>query len=214
MIVKRIAVAGLAVGGLLAGTGVAAADTPAGVADIGGASFTKGGTAVSVPSLASCSVDGPTSGSSGLVSKPGITFGGGTSTCTTKVTDPANDLTTTTSTATGKNFELSALVSAGGKRIRILQYTVTCDATNRQTNSTWSLSGLSGIPNLPPQIPPNYSMPLTKSDGTVLATAVFNGQTLPGDGSMELTALKITFAPASGVSGSVTLGHTACSPTP
>ncbi|WP_033291123.1 hypothetical protein [Amycolatopsis jejuensis] len=204
----------LMAGGLLAGAGTAAAATPAGVADLGGANFTKGSTTVAVAPLAPCAVEGPTSGTSNAVLKTGVTFGGGTSSCTTEVTDPANDVTTTTSTATGKNFELSALVSAGGKRIKLGSYTVTCKATQNQTNANWTFSGLSGITGLPSPMPANYAKPLTKTDGTVLATAVFNGQSLPGDGSIDLTMLRIDFAPASGITGSVTVGHTACSPTP
>ncbi|ATY16079.1 hypothetical protein CU254_01420 [Amycolatopsis sp. AA4] len=213
---KRTVLAGaaLAAAGLLTAAGTAAADTPAGVADIGNANFTKAGTTISVPTQSACAVEGPTSASSPAVAKPGVTFGGGTSSCTTQVTDPANDVTTTTSTATGNNFELSALVSSGGKRIRISTYTVTCKATQSGTNANWTLSGLTGITGLPSPIPANYTKPLTKSDGTLLANAVFNIQTLPGDGSMTLTMLRIDFAPASGATGSVTIGHTACSPTP
>lgn len=216
MIITRTALAGaaLAAAGLLAAAGTAAADAPAGVADLGNANFTKAGTTISIPTQAPCAVEGPTSGSATAVSQPGVRFGGGTSSCTTEVTDPANDVTTTTSTATGNNFELSALVSSGGKRIRISSYTVTCKATQSGSNANWTLSGLTGISGLPSPIPANYTKPLTKSDGTVLANAVFNIQTLPGDGSMTLTMLRIDFAPASGASGSVTVGHTACSPTP
>ncbi|WP_406640398.1 hypothetical protein [Amycolatopsis sp. WGS_07] len=216
MIIKRTALAGaaLAATGLLTATGTAAADSPAGIADIGNANFTKTGTTISIPTQAPCAVEGPTTGSADPVSQPGVRFGGGTSSCTTEVTDPANDVTTTTSTATGNNFELSALVSTGGKRIRIGSYTVTCKATQSGTNANWTLSGLSGITGLPSPIPANYTKPLTKTDGTVLANAVFNIQTLPGDGSMTLTMLRIDFAPASGASGSVTIGHTACAPTP
>ncbi|MFE3177256.1 hypothetical protein ACFXPA_20665 [Amycolatopsis sp. NPDC059090] len=215
MIIKRAKLAGaLTAAGLLAAAGTAAADSPAGIADTGNANFTKAGTTISIPTQAPCAVEGPTSGSAPAVSKPGVTFGGGTSSCTTEVVDPANDVTTTTSTATGNNFELSALVSAGGKRIRISSYTVTCKATQSGTNANWTLSGLTGISGLPSPIPANYTKPLTKSDGTVLANAVFNIQTLPGDGSMTLTMLRIDFAPASGATGSVTVGHTACAPTP
>ncbi|MGV9294339.1 hypothetical protein [Amycolatopsis sp. NPDC003676] len=216
MIIKRaaLATAALAATGLLAAAGPAAADSPAGVADTGNANFTKAGSTISIPPQAPCAVEGPTSGSATAVSKPGVTFGGGTSSCTTEVVDPANDVTTTTSTATGNNFELSALVSNGGKRIRISSYTVTCKATQSGTNANWTLSGLTGISGLPSPIPANYTKPLTKSDGTVLANAVFNIQTLPGDGSMTLTMLRIDFAPASGATGSVTVGHTACAPTP
>jgi hypothetical protein len=195
----------------------AAAATPAteaGVADLGEADFTKGSTTVTVPTLAPCAVEGPTSATASSVVKSGLTFGGGNTTCETTVTDPGNDLTTTTSTANGKNFELSALVSAGGPRVRLSSYTVTCTGSHTQTNANWTFSGLGGITGLPSPMPANYTKPLTKSNGTVLANAVFNTQTLPGDGSISLTMLRFDFLPASGVTGSVTVGRTACSPTP
>ncbi|GAA4539796.1 hypothetical protein [Amycolatopsis samaneae] len=214
-ITKRAgALTALLVAGLAAGTLPAHAQNPAGVASLGSAGFTKAGTTSTIPALAPCAVEGPTSASSGLVTKPGVSFGGGTSSCTTTVTDPANDVTTTTSKATGTNFELSALVSLGGPRIRIRNYEVTCTATQTQTNANWTFGGLSGITGLPSPMPANYTKPLTKSGGTVLANAVFNTQTLPGDGSISLTMLRIEFTPESGISGSVTVGSTACSPTP
>ncbi|MBB4686548.1 hypothetical protein [Amycolatopsis jiangsuensis] len=188
--------------------------SPAGVADVGEAGFTKGAATVSVPPVAPCAVEGPESGSSGAVSQAGITFGGGTSSCTTEVTDPADDVTATTSTATGKNFELAALVSAGGRRIKLGSYTVTCKGVQGQTSANWTFNGLSGITDLPSPMPVNYAKPLTKADGTLLATANFNVQALPGDGGIDLTMLRIDFAPGSGATGSVSVGHTACAPTP
>ncbi|EOD67467.1 hypothetical protein [Amycolatopsis vancoresmycina] len=181
----------------------AAADPKPGVANIGSASFTK----VAIPPQAACSIDGPTTATAEAVSRPGITFGGGTSSCTTTTTSA-------TSTAAGKNFELSALVPAGGPRVKLSTYTVTCTATQTQTNANWTYGGLSGIPNPPSPVPPSYVSPIRKTDGTTLANAVFNVQTLPGDGSIELTMLRIDFLPASGLSGSVRVGETSCSPTP
>ncbi|MDT8909857.1 hypothetical protein [Amycolatopsis sp. PS_44_ISF1] len=186
----------------------------AGLADLGGADFTKASARVTVPTLAPCAVGGPVSGSSGPVARSGLSFGGGTTTCGTETTDPASHLTTRTSTANGKNFELSALVGAGGPRLRLSGYTATCAATRTQTHASWSLSGLSGTAALPSPVPANYVRPLTSSNGTVLANAVFNVQTLPGDGSVSLTMLRFDLLPASGSTGSVTVGRTACSPTP
>jgi hypothetical protein len=202
---------------LLAGLAVAApaqADPQPGVAHIGSADFTKAGSTITVPIQGKCSVDGPTSATAQVVSKTGIKFGGGTSSCTTTVTDPETDATTTTSTATGKNFELSALVSAGGPRIKLSTYTVKCTATHTQTSANWSYGGMSGITNPPNPVPVGHVIPLKKSNGTVLANAVFNTQNLPGDGSIGLTMLRIDFLPASGITGQVILGHTSCSPTP
>jgi hypothetical protein len=201
------------VAGLWTGVGTATADTPAGRADLGSADFTKAGTVVTVPALAPCSVDGAASANSASVKKTGISFGGGTSSCVVTVVDPETQVTTSKSQATGKDFELSALVSVGGPRIRLRSYEVTCTATQDGTNASWKFGGMTGIGALPSPVPENYPKAITKN-GAVLANAVFNIVDKPGDGSVALTMLRIDFAPASGITGSVTLGSTACSPTP
>lgn len=192
----------------------AGAETAAGAASLGSAHFTKSGTTVDVPEVAPCAVDGLTTASSGSVVKTGLTFGGGNSSCTTTVVDPDTEESTTKSTATGRNFQLSALVNAGGPRIKIASYTVTCNATQTQTSATWTFSGMAGVSGFPTPFPTNYTKPITKRDGTVLANAVFNIVELPGDGTISMTMLRITFTPASGIEGMVTVGTTACSPTP
>jgi hypothetical protein len=191
-------VTAVVVTGLAASSPSSASPQP-GVADIGSAAFT----AVEVPPQAPCAIGGPSSATAERVSKPGITFGGGTSSCTdTKVT------------ATGKDFELTALLRAGGPRVRLSSFTVTCERAPGQTSANWSYGGLSGIANPPSPVPVGYVSPLRKSDGKVLANAVFNIQNLPGDGSVGLTMLRIDFLPESGISGTVELGRTSCSPTP
>ncbi|AEK39042.1 hypothetical protein DV26_16830 [Amycolatopsis mediterranei] len=191
-------VTALVVTGLAASSPSSASPQP-GVASIGSASFT----AVEVPPQAPCAIGGPSAGSAERVSKPGITFGGGTSSCTeTKVT------------ATGKDFELSALVRAGGPRVKLASFTVTCERASTQTSANWTFGGMSGIANPPNPVPVGYVSPLRKSDGTVLANAVFNIQDVPGDGSVGLTMLRIDFLPESGLTGAVKLGATSCSPTP
>ncbi|KZB81943.1 hypothetical protein [Amycolatopsis regifaucium] len=211
--------AGLVGALLLAGLGVgvtpAAASNPAGVASLGSAAFGKAGqTPIAISSLADCAVEGPTANSSGAVSKTGITFGGGTTTCTTTVVDPANGVTTTKSEAKGQEFELSALVSSGGPRLKLRSYSVSCTATQSNTNATWSYGGATGLGTLPSPVPVGYVKPITKSDGTLLAEAIFNEQALPGDGSIGQTMLRIKFAPASNITGEVIVGRAACSPTP
>lgn len=211
-IVRRAGIATtLLMVGLAVTTAPAQADLQDGAADIGSAGFTKAGSTITVPTQGHCSIDGPTSTSAQPVSKAGVTFGGGTSSCATTVTGA--DATTTTSTATGKNFELSALVSAGGPRIKLATFTVTCTATQTQTSANWTYGGMSGIPAPPSPVPVGYAAPVEKPDGAVLANAMFNAQTLAGDGSVSLTMLTITFLPASGISGQVVLGETACAPT-
>jgi hypothetical protein len=193
-IVTAVVVTGLAV----TATSAASAPQP-GAAEIGSASFTT----AEIPPQGHCAIGGPATATAQVVSKPGITFGGGTSSCTdTKVT------------ATGKDFDLSALLRAGGPRVRLSSFTVTCERAPGQTSANWSYGGLSGIANPPSPVPVGYVSPLRKSDGTVLANAVFNIQNLPGDGSVGLTMLRIDFLPESGLSGAVELGRTSCSPTP
>ncbi|WP_414936029.1 hypothetical protein [Amycolatopsis sp. cmx-11-51] len=208
-------VGALLLAGLAAGVTPAAAANPAGVASLGSAAFTKGSSApVSISSLGDCAVEGPTSNSSGPVARTGITFGGGTTTCVTTVATSMNGITTTKSEAKGKGFELSALASAGGPRIAVGNYTVSCSATQKNTSASWTYSAASGLGTLPQPVPAGYVKPLTKADGTLLAEVIFAEQHLPGNGSIGLTVLRIKFAPASGIAGEVVIGRAACSPTP
>ncbi|MFD1152081.1 hypothetical protein [Saccharothrix hoggarensis] len=192
------------------------AANPAGVASVGSAAFTKAGTQVSVAPLAPCAVDGTTSATSEPAVRTGVRFGAGTSTCTRAVVDEASGTTTTTSEAEGADFELSALVSLGGPRLRVGKWKVTCTGTESGTSAAWSIGGLRGFPGLPEQIPANHVHEVKKGDGTVLATATFGETTLPepNDGGIAMNLLHIRFTPASTVSGEVVLGATACSPTP
>jgi hypothetical protein len=202
--------------GLIVGTAPAQAATPAGVAGLGSAGFTKNGQTITIPPLPPCSVDAVTTSTSGSVVRTGITFGGGTSTCTRTVVNPVNNVTTTNSETVGKNFELSALVSARGPRIRIASYKINCSGSQSGTSATWSFSGMSGVSGLPAQIPTNYRHPVKKSDGTVLAEITFGEATLPNppDGSIAMNMMHFRFTPASGISGEAIIGTTACSPTP
>ncbi|MFI9006727.1 hypothetical protein ACIGNX_05775 [Actinosynnema sp. NPDC053489] len=202
--------------GLVAAAHPASAANPAGVASVGSAEFTKAGTRVSVPPLAPCAVNGTTSNSSEAVSRAGVRFGAGTSSCTTEVVDPADSRTKTTSEAVGSDFELSALVSAGGPRLRVSRWKVTCTGGEAGTSAGWGADGLQGFPGLPDQIPANYVHQVKDGDGAVLATATFGETVLPepNDGSIAMTLLHVRFSPASNVTGDVVLGATACSPTP
>ena len=202
--------------GLVAAAPPAWAANPAGVASVGSAEFTKAGTRVTVAPLAPCAVDGTTSNSSEAVSRTGVRFGAGTSSCTTTVVDPANNTTTTTSEAIGTDFELSALVSAGGPRLRVGKWKVTCTGTESGTSAGWAADGLQGFPGLPEQIAPNHVHQVKAGDGTVLATATF-GETIlpdPNDGSIAMNLLHLRFTEASTATGDVVLGSTACSPPP
>ncbi len=218
---RRIgALSGLVVAGLLA-TAVPASATAAGTAVAGDANFTKTGQpAVVVSPLASCDVNpdepGTVSASAPAVTKTGLKFGASTATCTTTLVNPDEWVTTTRSEAKGTLFELSALVAQGGPRLKIGSWKITCDATQTGTHAGWSLGGMSGWTGLPQQLPQGYVHEIKKSNGTVLAKALFTEVIfpVPNDGSITMNLLKITFEPASGYSGAIRIGSAACSPTP
>ena len=199
---------------LATSTTTATATVRAGEADLGSASFVRSGARVDVPSLASCLVDGTESAASDPVVLPGLTFGGGNDSCTRAVIDPNRNTTATGATVDGRNFELSALTTVGGPRISIAQYQLTCTGTPGGTKANWGLSGLAGLPALPSPVPANYPRTIVRADGTPLASAVFNVLDQPGGGATGITMLTITFLPASRISGSVTVGHAECTPTP
>jgi hypothetical protein len=207
------AVGAAIVAGLLAATPAGAATTPPdGIANLGSAAVTTNGQTDSISPLAPCDVDGQTTAnSSGGAIAGTVSFGGGTTSCTRDTT--AN---TTASTANGTRFQLDALVPYGGPRIRIASYQVSCTATTGGTSAGWSFSGLSGITGLPQQIPANYTMPITGSDGTHLADAIFDEVLLPNpnDGSIALNLLHIKLFPDGGpTTGDILVGSTACAPT-
>ncbi|MEY9997865.1 hypothetical protein ABIE67_009984 [Streptomyces sp. V4I8] len=194
------------------------AANPAGTASLGSVDIaTEDRAPVVIRSLARCDANGPRArtAAAGAVSAPGIRFGGGNSKCTTSV-DPVSGETTTKSEAVGKSFELSGLRSVGGPAIRIRDFRVTCIATSHGTLADWTINGLSGISGLPDYIPANYVHPIRrKSDGTLLAEAVFNETTRPkaDDGRIDLNALHLKFLPESRITGEVIVGRVACSPT-
>jgi hypothetical protein len=213
--------AGLVAAGLVTGLLVSAAPAmaanPAGVASLGFADFTKGGQRVSLAPQAPCAVEGPTTASAPAANnQSGLKFGGGTTTCTTKVINPDDEITETTSEANGKTFELSALMSAGGPRLKIGSWKATCVGKQNGTNAGWQLGGLSGFTGLPSQIPPNYLHQVKKSNGEVLADVTFSEVILPepNDGSVAINAVHFRFKPASNITGEIVLGAAACSPTP
>jgi hypothetical protein len=210
------AVAVAVVACLLGAAAPALADNPPGVASAGSADFTKSGQQVVVPSLAPCSVGGPTTASTPAVSATGVKFGASTSSCTTTVVDPENAVTTIKSEAKGKLFELSALLSAGGVRMKVDSWTITCTATQTGTTAGWEVGGLTGFPGLPQQIPVNYLYQVKKSNAEVLANVTFAEVLLPepNDGSIAMHLIHFRFAPASGITGEVVIGAAACSPTP
>jgi hypothetical protein len=203
--------------GLLVSAAPALAANPAGVASLGFADFTKAGQHISLPPQAPCAVEGPSTASAPAANnQSGLKFGGGTTTCKTTVVNAADDVTETTSEANGKTFELSALMSEGGPRLKIGSWQATCVGKQNGTNAGWQLGGLSGFTGLPAQIPANYLYQVKKPNGVVLADVTFSEVVLPepNDGSLAINAVHFRFAPASNITGEIVLGAAACSPTP
>ncbi|MFD5829864.1 hypothetical protein [Lentzea sp. NPDC060358] len=218
--VRKSLIAGAVVALTFATAGPALAANPAGTASAGSADFAKAGQPVQVEPLAVCSVNpgapGTVTGSDPAVSTTGFKIGATSSTCTTEVVDPDEFLTRTKSVAKGTGFELSAFTALRGPRLKISEWTITCEADDKGTQAGWELRGMSGWTGLPQQIPAGYVHEVKASDGTVLATAKFTDTVfpVPNDGSLSMTLLRITFEPASGHTGTITLGTAACSPTP
>lgn len=194
---------------LITGATPAQATAPTnGTASLGSADYTKGNqSAVSMSTLAPCSLHGPTSASASPVVKSGMTFGGGTTSCTTTT---ANGATTTSSVATGKDFALTALA---GTTLKIKTYGATCTGSSTGTSAGWSFGGMSGLTGLPAQIPSGY-VHQVKQGSSVLAEITFGEYVLPtpADGSIALNTLHIRFKPASHITGDIVLGVTACTP--
>lgn len=202
--------------GLLIGSVPAQAATPAGVAGLGSAKFTSNGQTIEIPAQGFCNVDGTPNASSGVVSQPGVSFGGGTSTCTRTVVNPATHVTTTKSAALGRNFQLSALMSVGGPRIRINSYRATCVGRRAGTVANWGVSGVTGLAGLPQPVPTGFVYQVKKADGTLLATFIFGERFLPNppDGGIAVNSVHIVFEKGSGISGEVMVGAAACAKAP
>lgn len=217
---RKSLVAGAVVALTLATAAPALASNPPGTASSGSADFAKADQTFKVEPLAVCNVNpeqaGTVTGSSPAVSKSGLKIGETSSTCTTEVVNPDEFITKTRSVAIGKAFELSALVAAKGPRLKIGEWKITCEATDAGTAAGWELKGMSGWTGLPQQIPSGYVHEIKAGTGTVLAKAKFTDTVfpVPNDGSISMTLLKITFEPSSGYTGSITVGTTACTPTP
>lgn len=216
---RRLGLTGamLAAGLLIGSVPALAVEPNTGVAGLGSAGFVKNGTTITVPPQASCDVDsGPSVVTTGAVSKTGIVFGGGKATCVRTVIDPDNEVSTTSSLAEGKNFDLSALVAAplSGPRVKITGYKANCNGEQGKAGAGWGISGLSGLTGVPNPIPSGYVYQVKK--GVKLLATITFGEFVknPEDATMSVTAVHIRFQPDSAITGEVVLGTAACGPTP
>jgi hypothetical protein len=198
----------------------ASAEPNAGTADLGSALFKVGTKSqIKIATQAACVVDKPKKATvtTEAVSKNGISFGGGTSTCTRTVLDKADSVSSITAETVGKPFDLSALVNMDGPRVRLNVYKASCTGTQGKTSASWSFSGMSALPGLPAQIQSGYVYQMKNSKtGAELGTITFGEITTSNDndGSLTMTALHIRFTDPTKVTGEVVLGTAACGPTP
>jgi hypothetical protein len=206
--------------GLFITVASASAEPNTGTANLGSARFTVGTKPpIAIDVQATCIVDKPqqVNVTAPAVSKTGISFGGGTSTCTRTVLDQDKAISTTTSEAVGNTFDLSVLVALDGPRVHLTGYKASCTGTQGRTNASWGFNGISALPGLPNPVQTGYvyQMKNTKT-GAELGTITFGEITTSDsqDGSLALNALHIRFTDPQKITGEVILGTAACGPTP
>ncbi|GDY33323.1 choice-of-anchor P family protein [Gandjariella thermophila] len=212
---RRAVVTGIAVAAsLLMATASAQAVTEDGAASLGAVNvvYNYTGQHVATGPLASCDVNGQNTAYSPGTVVPGIArYGIGNTRC-------SRDFGARTAQvdSTGSRFQLDALVDYGGPRIRIERYQATCHATERGTEESIWLSGLTGV-TVPSTIPANYTVtiPSRFAGAPPLARVIFNEVMLPepGDGSIGVNLMRVILFPNGGPqTGDVVVGSAACSP--
>jgi hypothetical protein len=208
----------LVVGLFVVPAGAAQAATPAqaatlgGVAYVGSANVTIAGYLNTLGAIAKCRVDSTADNSTSGSSIAGVvSFGPGRSSCTR-----SHGTGTTTSTAIGTRFQLDALMSLGGPRIRLADFRVTCRADRFGARVDSSFNGVTGLGDLPRIIPENYTLSINDRGGRQIATAILN-EVKPARfhrGGVALNLLHILWCPDGGpLGGDVIVGRTACART-
>jgi hypothetical protein len=215
---RRAGFVGLAVAGLvLAGVNPAQAVPEEGIASgaIGSVDATYDGEPVRLDALAECETDGVTEADSNALKVVGfLEFGGGESTC---LLDPETGVASADSH--GDLFRLDGLRQFGGPRIRMTDFTATCETTENGSTANFEIGGLSGI-SVPQQLPPNYvvTIPSRPAGGPPLARVTFNESITPDppDGSMTVNIMRIELFPDGSttdeVGGEIVVGTVSCSP--
>lgn len=212
---RRAVVTGVAVAAsLVMGAASAQAVTEDGVASLGAVDVTYHytGQRVATGPMAACDVNGEGAGSSPGTTVAGIArYGAGDTRCTRNAAARTAEVQ-----SNGSRFQLDALTTYGGPRIRIDRYQTVCQATENGTTERVWLSGLSGV-SVPQQIPANYTViiPSRFAGEPPMAKVIFNETVLPypADGSIAVNLMRVVLFPEGGPeSGEVTVGSAACSP--
>jgi hypothetical protein len=203
--------ASLVVGLFVVPAGPAQASTLDGVASVGSANVMIGSYVNTLGAVAQCKVDSTASNSTLGSSILGVvSFGPGRSSCT------RNYPTGETTTAIGTWFQLDALTSFGGPRIRLAYFRATCRADRFGASVDSSFSGLTGLGNVPRNIPENYTVRIIGRGGRPIAIAILN-EVKPARshrGGIVLNLLHIMLFPDGGpLRGDVIVGRTTCART-
>lgn len=206
---RTLGVACLSVLGLALATVPAQAAPGAAVAGGDAGTTTVGETAV--PPVAPCTTGGVTQAANPGVSVPGVvTYSNTRSAC---AVDDAGEVAT--ATVEGGAFSFDALQPFGGPRIRLVDYTATCETTLTGSTSSFRFSGLSGV-TVPSEIPANYVVTIPGGpDGRPTATVTFNEAHIPDppDGSMTAHLMHIRMFPEGGpATGDAYAGTVHCAP--
>lgn len=204
--------ASLVVGLFVVPAGAAQATTLNGVAYVGSANVMIAGSVNTLGAVAKCRVDSTADNSTSGSSIAGVvSFGPGRSSCTR-----SHATGTTMSTAIGTQFQLDALTSFGGPRIRLANFQVTCRADRFGARVDSSFNGVTGLGNVPRYIPENYTVQITGRGGRLIATAILN-EVKPArfhHGGIAMNLLHIMWCPDGGpLGGDVIVGRTACART-
>jgi hypothetical protein len=214
---RRTGFLGLAVAGLvLAGVSPAQAIPEEGIASgaIGSVEALFDGEPVVLDALAECETDGLADAEAqALEIDDFLEFGDGESTC---LLDEETGVASAESH--GDLFRLDALRQYSGPRIRMTNYTASCETTENGSTANFSIGGLSGV-TVPQQLPPNYvvTIPSRPAGGPPLAKVTFNETITPDppDGSMTVNIMRIELFPDGSndeVNGDIVVGTVSCSP--
>ncbi len=167
---------------------------------------------VDIDVLARCEVGGAATASTpGATGRGFVSFGTGTSSCTTTENGAAKV------EVSGKRFTLEGLRAYGGPLIKIAKWSASCVTTEAGSSSNISLSSVSGL-QLPSTIPTNHTImiPGRRATDPPVAKIMINELLLPdpADGSMTVNLMHVWLFPE-GVAlahGEVVVGTVHCAP--